>query len=209
MVRCLPSNVPICGDRSSNPCRDCNPNNFKDLDVIMTCFKRKWSEAIKDEWGYYRSKKVSDKTLQLASRAALDDSEKKHCHQHRVPDIALAEAEKIILSLINIIKKQKSFDELHELIIKEVQNVVRGFGPMSSYDTAARIGMMLNLEPEYVYLHAGTAQGARGVLGEAYCNGKTKLAAREFPAVINNSGFKPDQIESFLCICKKPLNTLK
>ena len=209
MARDISPNEPTCGDKAVNPCRDCSPKSFQSLKAILSCFKSKWSKAVEVEWFYYRMEDFSDKTLRLASRASLKGDDKKHSHQFRIPNAALDEAEKIILSLKDYIRNLKNCAELHNLIIEKVENVVSGFGPMSSYDTAVRIGMMLGFEPKFVYLHAGSAEGARAILGNSLCKGKVKLSVREFPVEISSSGFSSDQIESFLCICKKSLQALR
>lgn len=67
------------------------------------------------------------------------------------------------------------------------------------YDVALRIAHgFLDLQPEYVYLHAGAAEGARylGLRGD-----KHPLSA--FPAAMHR--LTPAQAEDFLCICKDRL----
>lgn len=60
------------------------------------------------------------------------------------------------------------------------------------YDVAFRIGSFLGIEPDLVYLHAGTCKGARllGVRGKV-------ARVDEFPDALRR--LEPWQLEDFLC----------
>lgn len=99
-----------------------------------------------------------------------------------------------------------SFDKCtdFESIIRNVESCADkfyGIGDLTIYDTATMIGCPINVYPEVVYLHAGTADGAKalGILG--------KTATKEqFVEVCDAFGkLEPIQIEDFLCIYKKQL----
>ena len=68
------------------------------------------------------------------------------------------------------------------------------------YDTAHRIGAFLGLEPEHVYVHAGTTVGAKA-LGLKSIDGW--VAMDDLPEVFRK--LKPYEVEDFLCIYKKKL----
>ena len=71
---------------------------------------------------------------------------------------------------------------------------IRGLGAVWIYDTALAIGIALRLSPDAIYLHAGTAKGARlfGVRGECW-------RSKEWPAAFHASSMSADDLESFLC----------
>jgi hypothetical protein len=54
----------------------------------------------------------------------------------------------------------RSFDELLNLIERRL-NDIRGLGELYFYDTALRLGAYLRLMPNAVYMHRGTAVGAK------------------------------------------------
>ena len=96
------------------------------------------------------------------------------------------------------LNKHISFDKLYKAI-KGI--TVHGIGELTKYDTATCIGCPNRVYPEVVYLHAGTAEGAKA-LG---ISGKT--ATKElFVEVCDAFGkLEPIQIEDFLCIYKAQL----
>jgi hypothetical protein len=71
-------------------------------------------------------------------------------------------------------------------------------GPLAVYDITQRIGRYLGLEPEDVYLHRGTREGARalGLCGET-------VKKDQFPAAFQR--LSAAEIEDCLCIFKDEL----
>lgn len=53
-----------------------------------------------------------------------------------------------------------SFEELITIV---TECTVPGIGPLTVYDAATRIGAYRRKEPKFVYLHAGTAKGAKAL----------------------------------------------
>lgn len=93
------------------------------------------------------------------------------------------------------LNKHTSFDELY----KAVKGITEhGIGELSKYDTATCLGCERRIYPTVVYLHAGTAEGARAL-------GVTGVAANkeQFVEICKAFGkLEPIQIEDFLCIYK-------
>lgn len=144
---------------------------------------------------------ASRKTLREAiSYAALaKDDESKFSHQYRVKNEALKNSQTILLKHLNQISKCKSFHQLF-LLVESLISSVNGIGPLTIYDTAVRIGFKLKLYPEFIYLHAGTRDGARNLgLPTNVCY----LEINQVPRPLRK--LKPDQIESILCIYKNRL----
>jgi hypothetical protein len=88
------------------------------------------------------------------------------------------------------------FDTLHS-VVERVGLPLDGIGPLTVYDTAYRLGNYRRLQPELIYLHAGTAEGAKNLGGFI---GKT-LDPRLLRPVISDN-LTPAQIEDWLCINK-------
>jgi hypothetical protein len=81
--------------------------------------------------------------------------------------------------------------------------MIRGIGALAIYDIATRIGGYLRLEPEVVYLYAGTSKGARA-LG---LDGAKTLDPKALPAAFRV--LRPREIEDCLCIYAGDLARLR
>lgn len=90
------------------------------------------------------------------------------------------------------------FEELHEEVSKLK---IKGIGELSIYDTATLIGCPKGVYPTKVYLHAGTAEGARtlGIEGKVVDKSEFVKVCPDFNVLT------PIQIEDFLCIYKSHL----
>ena len=132
----------------------------------------------------------------LAARAT-DRRGKRFCHQNKIRRAALPEAEKLLLEQSDVLRECRSFHELW-LLIKQTLQHVRGLGELYIYDTALRIGAFLNLEPDRVYMHRGTRDGAKhfGFL----TRDREWLNLSEFPRSLRE--LSALEIEDILCIYK-------
>jgi hypothetical protein len=90
-----------------------------------------------------------------------------------------------------------SFHALYSII--EVAG--HGIGDLGVYDPAHRIGAYLGLSRTLVYLHRGTAEGARRLLG---ITGQRTIDPKDLPSVLTDF-LTPAEIEDFLCIYKDAL----
>ena len=128
---------------------------------------------------------------------ALLPSGKRFSHQRRIPRIVLEEAHRRIAS--QNLKGCVSFHDLFLLVYCCTKDI-KGYGELCVYDTSLRLGAFLNLEPEYIYLHAGTRRGAKA-LGinpkEVY------VTKEELPKPFRS--LKPREIEDCLCIYEDEL----
>lgn len=143
------------------------------------------------EMDYYASLPSTKEAVRRAARAERPDG-KRHDHQTRITRRALRECERK-LERLNF-SRLASFDDLFEML-REVMEPIHGIGPLMIYDTGTRIGAKLGLEPKFVYLHAGTREGARN-LGLRGQNGR--LAKSDLP--IEFRRIRPREIEDCLCI---------
>ena len=95
-----------------------------------------------------------------------------------------------------------SFKALHDLL-NETIGQITGIGPLMVYDTALRLGFTLGLEPEDVYLHAGTKVGATAIGIDV---DRTVVSKEELPKAFHI--LKASEIEDCLCIYKDALRTI-
>ncbi|MBI5364697.1 MAG: hypothetical protein HZA53_16090 [Planctomycetes bacterium] len=117
---------------------------------------------------------------------------KRHDHQRRIPGASLAEAARRLGRAR--LGKIRRFDVLHSLIAETCADLDR-FGELTRYDVAFRIGAHLGIEPERVYLHAGTRKGAHAL---GLPHRRATLAVKDLPQDLQQ--LRPWQAEDFLCI---------
>ena len=124
---------------------------------------------------------------------------KRFNHQRRIPRSALEESRRRLLRARPRLAKAISFDALLKIVEGEI-GPIHKIGKLTVYDTALRIAAWRRLEPEVVYLHAGTMVGAQA-LGLAYRKGT--VALEDLPAPLRR--LSPREIEDVLCIYKDVL----
>lgn len=105
---------------------------------------------------------------------------------------------RIINDCVANLSNYTTFVELHNAI--ETLKI-DGIGDLTIYDTATMIGCPIGVYPEVVYLHAGTADGAKA-LG---INGATATKEQFVEVCDAFEKLEPIQIEDFLCIYKDQL----
>lgn len=100
--------------------------------------------------------------VDAVDRAArcTDHCGKRHSHQRRIPSASLERLRRH-LSAVDLFRAG-SFDELHDMV-QVAGDDIHMIGPLTTYDVATRLGAYLNHEPDRVYLHAGTRDGARAL----------------------------------------------
>jgi hypothetical protein len=153
------------------------------------------SYKIEDQW--WGDKTLTwEEALERAWKSRFSNG-KMHGHQRRVAN-KLSEGLEITLAEKRQPEDLKDFQSLYDWV-KSVVSRVKGLGATTAYDVARRLGAWLGLEPSIVYLHAGTADGARkfGVEGEV-------APLSEFPKEMQSLG--ATHAENFLCIYKDRLS---
>ena len=112
-----------------------------------------------------------------------------------------------LIKRMNDILKARSFDEIYQIV---TDCKVKGFGELSIYDTALRISSHLNIEPDKVYLHAGSRKGAELLEQKGYIEvGSSKkkfLKIEELPKPLQNQ--KADDTQHFFCSMKDKMTEL-
>lgn len=151
--------------------------------------------GIEEELGFFRTRPSFKSAVHHAATATDEDG---YCfdHQFRILRAARLQAEMVLTAAKSRLNACKSFHELHTLM-DDLLRPIFGLGELYIYDTALRMGAYLGLTPKFVYLHAGTREGARALglgLDRAY------LEMHELPAPIR--ALTADEAESFLCIYK-------
>lgn len=146
------------------------------------------------ELDYFRLRRLGDDEAVSAAALCKLPSGKRHPHQRRIPQASLEESRRRLIANLEELRACSSFDELFDLV-DQLIGPIHMVGELTVYDTSLRIGARFGLEPERVYLHAGTRVGARR-LG---LNWKARVLDPEsLPAPLRT--LKPHEIEDVLCI---------
>ena len=162
------------------------------LNHFETKFKPEHKDVLLEDC---RNAKSLERAIELAA-LCKDSYGKKHPHQYRLKHTTLEEVATKLLQKKKAISKAQTFDELYKCI-KETP--VKGFGDLTKYDVALRIGHYRDLFPTKVYLHAGTRIGAENLLGKIK---KDSLEILEFPEAFRKLNLSAELIEDILCIYK-------
>lgn len=117
-------------------------------------------------------------------------------HQGRVWQVNLeAYEETIQMHYRRLMLYAPNFDYLYNLCM-EAADRTHGIGIVTAYDVCDRLANWLDLEPDYLYFHAGVTEGLR-VMGVEIPRGADKLSRDELPKFFadKNLGIA----ESFCC----------
>ncbi len=148
-----------------------------------------------DEKGllFYRQRSFDEAIQNWAKRK----DGKRHGHQVRLKETAIQEMIRKAKNRKDELRKCNSFSELFA-ISHSLRKEIPGIGDLAEYDFAFRVGLSCKLEPEKVYLHAGTKKGAMLLLRKEDIRGRRCVEAAVFPSPLNS--LPPYHIEIFLCI---------
>lgn len=171
------------------------PQNEKRLADIIKSYKSLRAKR-PDTWSEFAAQQSTLKDAITVSALSINKENKRCPHQYRIPKAVLEQAKHELLINIGRIRKAKSFDDLYT-IVKTLG--IFGIGELTAYDIAVRIGAYLKLNPDRVYLHAGTRVGAKTLLGEVSGD---YLFKSDLPKAFRGHNLKYGEIEDILCIYK-------
>lgn len=173
------------------------------LKEIVEDFIRENRDRAFREMEEFRKLRALNISFQYQLEIAIRDAVKvslidgsNHDHQWRQTAL-LSDVEVKLQAAREEIITAKDFDELHKIIDLRIR--APRIGDLTIYDIAHRIGAFLGLEPKHVYLHTGTAEGARA-LGFV---DRSTLEKSELPMAF--APLSEAEIEDLLCIYKSRL----
>src|ERR1700733_5236078 len=128
-------------------------------------------------------------------------------HQRGIEYLISKKVRDNLLKRINKVLAATTFDKIIEIV---TECRVKGFGELAIYDTSMRIASYLNIEPDKVYLHAGTRKGMeileiKGYVGIGISKMKyveTEILPKELKVL------KAAETEHFLCSMKENMQYL-
>jgi hypothetical protein len=166
-----------------------------DLPGVVRHYRAEFQADAARELRFFAIQRSFEDAISKAAMAQRPDG-KRFSHQRRIPKSALEESRRRLLRARSRLANATDFDTLLK-IIEDTIGPIHRIGKLTVYDTALRIAAWRRLEPEVIYLHAGTRVGARA-LGLAYREGV--IALKELPAPLRRLSAR--EIEDVLCIYK-------
>jgi len=134
---------------------------IRSFNDVVNNYIRRFHHRLEDELGWFARQPSLDAVIERAALARNESG--KLSHQWRVPNDVLRAWADALLERRSRIRRSRTFAELHDTL-SEAGAQLHGIGSgLAVYDTATRIGAFLKLEPELVYLHRGTRDGARAL----------------------------------------------
>ena len=149
---------------------------------------------------WFAIQRTLDDAIERAAMAVSPGGKRLH-HQRRIPRAVLRAWADALLERRDDIQASKTFRAMMD-ILSDVGGELHGIGRLTVYDTATRIGAFLKLEPDRVYLHAGTREGARAF----GLHQRESFASTDLPNAFRR--LSPGEIEDCLCICKRELGSI-
>ncbi len=158
------------------------------------------------EMMWFRNQASFEEALNLAAQAQ-DDMGRRYSHQRRIKLQSIANATRALADAHDDLRNCPSFHELWNLI-GSCLDKVKGVRELYVYDCASRLGAYLGLQPQKVYLHAGTREGAKnlGLLSQKDARPQWLEPTELSPAL---RSLPPTDVENLLCIYKSELARLK
>lgn len=184
--------------RRTRSCRS-QPDSLSSYDEIVDAYIRDWRAITQRERRFFKGCSLV-RAIEFAALCKLPGG-KRHPHQYRTPRAVLVEAESVLQECADEFRGCKTFHDLYRLVRREISGI-HGIGILTVYDVATRIGAHLDLAPELVYLHAGTADGA-AALG---FNRRGTISRIALPKAFRR--LQAYEIEDCLCSYKDQLKEL-
>jgi len=163
---------------------------------VVTWYIRDYRTCAREELAFYRGQPTLNSAIHVGALAIRRDGTR-HPHQWRRSLSTLEAAREQLLHAG--LRRCRTFEQLYSTVRDAIEGIP-DIGALTVYDTAQRIGAFLGLEPDVVYLHCGTRDGARA-LGLA-ARGET-LSPDVLPAAFRR--LRPYEVEDCLCIYKREL----
>jgi hypothetical protein len=152
------------------------------------------SNAVKEQLWFSLQDNL-DAAIRTAA-LAIGPSGKRFSHQRRLPRAVLTRGLRALFGVKRQIRAALTFHDLF-ILVQSALIPLKGIGELTVYDTAVRLGAFLALEPDRIYLHAGTRVGARQL---GFDGTRGWIFTSELPTPLD--ALPPSAAEDVLCIFK-------
>lgn len=185
----MPKGPGIC-DREPN-------ENLETYDDVVDDYIRRYRDSAPTERQFFKDCSFQ-KAIHYAGHCMRSDG-KRHGHHQRRSQETLIEVESVLQECAEEMRVCETFHELHSLIHRKIHRI-EDVGPLLVYDAAIIIGANLGLNPDRIYLHSGTAEGAKAILR---IRGRETINRSELPSAFMR--LRCCEVEDCLCIYKRDL----
>ena len=168
------------------------------LDSVVIDYIQRYRKRAENELRWFAVQRTLEDAVTNAA-LCTSPSGKRLSHQRRIPLVVLSESRRRLLEALQTFRQLPSFELLHGKIFK-ILHPIHGIGELTIYDTSLRIGAKMGLEPNMVFLHAGTRIGAKRL---GLNTKRPFIDPNDFPRALHR--LKPREIEDVLCIYKDSL----
>ena len=169
--------------------------------AIIRLYKGKHYRSHESEMACFTRQPTLRAAIEYAATSTRDTDGKRFSHKRRAPRAALQLAKRELIQHESKIAACHTFEELMELIKGAVSSIY-GLGELYIYDTALRIGSKLGIQPNRVYLHRGTRDGAKRL---GYSVNRPYIEMHELPSALK--ALSAAEVEDILCIFKDHLGS--
>jgi hypothetical protein len=173
---------------------------MRDLKDIINIYIQNNKKNAQKEIDYFKNMNNIDIVIKNAA-LAINEKGKRFSHQRRIKKNVLKLIYQKLIKNKGKVVNFKNFDDLYNFI-KTFK--IKGYSYLSIYDTTLRISSFLGFEPDKIYLHRGTLEGAKALAINT--RKKEYIFKKDLPQELNI--LKDREIEDFLCIYKKYLKSV-
>lgn len=203
MTRRAVSTSSCSARRDDRGCCAAAPDSFASLQGIIDDYQTNYGCRVREEARYFGDKRLSiEEAVRRAARSELKGGHI-HDHQRRPGRKVMQRCVTALAGHDEIFTEPRNFAAVHASV-ERILAPVEGAGELIVYDIAERIGWRLGLEPDEVYLHRGTREGAQMLRPQL--RGKTANVT-DLPPELGQ--LSPAHIENLLCIYKAALRSLR
>jgi hypothetical protein len=191
-----------CGPSRPSRCSDGSSGGAESLEALVDSYLANEALDAVEEARFFGDRRISFVgAVERAACSVIDEG--LHPHQHRLGYARMRDCASVLRGHAATLAAAPDFAALHGAL-ERILRPIGGYGALAIYDIAERIGWYRGLEPEHVYLHSGTREGAL-VLDPSF-RGDT-VGVSDLPPEIRR--LTPAQAENFLCIYKAGLQELR
>jgi hypothetical protein len=183
--------------KETRPCSRKTSGRLRTFDDVVDDYIRRYRDDAQAERRFFKS--CSFETAIRSAGYCMRSDGKRHGHHQRRSQETLIEVESVLQECAEEMRACETFHELHDLICREILSI-DGVGSLFVYDAATSIGAHLGLNPDRIYLHCGTAEGAEAILD---IRGRRTINRSELPPAF--ARLRCCEVEDCLCIYKHDL----
>jgi len=174
---------------------------LQSYNAIVKDYVENWRPHVSEELRHFARQPNLECAIRVSS-LAIDERGKRHPHQRRIPGLLLKHFAQGLARRENAIRRCEDFAQLIA-VVESVAATIWKNARLTVYDTAHRIGIFRHIAPDFVYIHAGTREGAVAL---GFSPRVPFVVPADFPKEFRR--LKPHELEDCLCSYKEDLKEI-